>query len=278
MSLAPLLLVQSPCVVKALLQHTAPRQIRARRRAACRATQLQSGRQAVSVLLDAIEGTDRGVSTTAEQRERILRAVAALEELAAGADTARDSAARGGDPCSPAAANGSVSATWKLLWTTEKVWRASLLRVPDQVLVFAIIIHLQSDKSYDTEVPHYRPCSSDRTGWMRSGIICYPKAPPIHALIHNAYVAAQELLFILKRASWFGTTAGDVFQIIDLPAGLLQNVITFPPDGAFVVDSTAADSGNARVSFNFTGASLRGRGWKYGLPPRGTGWWATAVP
>ena len=83
----------------------------------------------------------------------------------------------------------------------------------------------------------------------------------------------QETLFILKRAPWFRTAAGDVFQIIDLAAGTLQNVIEFPPDGgAFVVDSEAVDRGGRRVGFNFTGASLRGRGWKYGLPPRGTGW------
>ena len=82
----------------------------------------------------------------------------------------------------------------------------------------------------------------------------------------------QETLFILKRAPWFRTAAGDVFQIIDLAAGTLQNVIEFPPDGAFVVDSSAVDEGGRRVGFKFSGASLRGRGWKYGVPPRGTGW------
>ena len=90
--------------------------------------------------------------------------------------------------------------------------------------------------------------------------------------------AAQETLFILKRASWLGTAAGDVFQIIDLPAGRLQNVIEFPPDGAFIVESLAADDGSPRVSFRFTSACLRGRGWKYGLPPRGTGWCEIAMP
>ena len=101
--------------------------------------------------------------------------------------------------------------------------------------------------------------------------------PAVHTSTHSL-TAAQETLFILKRASWFGTAAGDVLQIIDLEAGRLQNVIEFPPDGAFVVDSLAANCGGARVSFKFTGATLRGRGWKYALPPRGTGWWAIVGP
>ena len=125
MSAAPLLPVHWPHAASALRRCSAPHQLRARRRAACRATQLQSGQrqQAVSDLLSAIEGTDRGVRTTTEQRKRIFRAISALEEVTAGADTARDGAGGGTDPCSPAIANASVSAVWKLLWTTEKVLR-----------------------------------------------------------------------------------------------------------------------------------------------------------
>ncbi len=123
MSAAPLLPLSWPCAAGAPRRCSAPYHIRARRRAVCHAVQLQSGQreQAVSDLLSAIEGTDRGVSTTAEQRDRIFRAIEVLEEVAAGADTSRGGAGGGNDPCGPATANDSVSAVWKLLWTTEKV-------------------------------------------------------------------------------------------------------------------------------------------------------------
>ncbi|PNG99779.1 putative plastid-lipid-associated protein 11, chloroplastic, partial [Tetrabaena socialis] len=74
-----------------------------------------------------------------------------------------------------------------------------------------------------------------------------------------------ETLFILQRAPLFGTRAGGVFQVIDLPAaggGWLQNVITFPPEGAFIVDSSLAPAaagaagGGQRLDFQFTGAKL----------------------
>ncbi len=87
-----------------------------RRAACCSATQVQGDQQrtqaAVQELLRAIDGTDRGVNTSPEQRQRILRAIDALETLPASGNGAaeRDDSA-------------SVSATWKLLWTTEKVLR-----------------------------------------------------------------------------------------------------------------------------------------------------------
>ena len=83
-----------------------------RRGACCRATQLQGSQrqQAVSDLLNAIEGTDRGVNTTAEQRQQIFQAIGALEALTA----SEDGAVKQDD-------SEGVSATWKLLWTTEKV-------------------------------------------------------------------------------------------------------------------------------------------------------------
>ena len=85
-----------------------------RRAACCSATQVQGDQQrtqaAVQELLRAIEGTDRGVNTSPEQRQEIFRAIEALEALPASGNGAaeRDDSA-------------SVSATWKLLWTTEKV-------------------------------------------------------------------------------------------------------------------------------------------------------------
>lgn len=65
-------------------------------------------------------------------------------------------------------------------------------------------------------------------------------------------------------------------QVIDVEAGTLQNVITFPPEGAFVVDSSIADAGPQRTEFAFTGATLQlPRGRRLSLPPFGRGWFDT---
>ena len=55
------------------------------------------------------------------------------------------------------------------------------------------------------------------------------------------WTTEKEILGIIKEggiASWFGTAAGDVLQVIDLEGGRLQNCIEFPPVGAFLVDSS----------------------------------------
>ena len=57
-------------------------------------------------LLRAIQGTRQGLDTSAEQKAEILAAVEDLVE--AGADSAT-------------ASSSNINATWKLLWTTEKV-------------------------------------------------------------------------------------------------------------------------------------------------------------
>ena len=64
-----------------------------------------------------------------------------------------------------------------------------------------------------------------------------------------------------------------------MPACRLQNVITFPPDGLFLVDSEirmdpgAGVWGGQRVQFQFTSAELRlARGQAMRLPPFGKGW------
>lgn len=83
----------------------------------------------------------------------------------------------------------------------------------------------------------------------------------------------QETLFILRNASWFGTQAGDVYQVVDINASTLQNVITFPPQGAFVVDSSVARDGPKRVTFAFTAARLLLPGGRcLRVPPVGSGW------
>jgi hypothetical protein len=50
------------------------------------------------------------------------------------------------------------------------------------------------------------------------------------------WTTEREQLFIVQNAPAFRTAAGDVLQVIDVPGGALNNVITFPPSGAFVVD------------------------------------------
>ena len=82
-----------------------------------------------------------------------------------------------------------------------------------------------------------------------------------------------------------GAPTGGIFQVIDVPAGSLQNVITFPPgDGAFVVDSSCypddeagASPNPARLNFKFGAARLDAwgkEGWLR-LPPVGQGWFDT---
>lgn len=79
----------------------------------------------------------------------------------------------------------------------------------------------------------------------------------------------------MRNASWFGTTAGDVFQVVDLEnTSTLQNVITFPPEGAFVVNSSIGREGSSRrVTFRFTAACLLlPGGRRLQVPPVGSGW------
>ncbi len=62
-------------------------------------------------------------------------------------------------------------------------------------------------------------------------------------------------------------------KVINTTTNTLQNVITFPPEGAFVVDSSIQRQGPLRVEFEFTSARLllpEQRTWK--LPPFGKGW------
>ncbi|KAG2447547.1 hypothetical protein HYH02_007471 [Chlamydomonas schloesseri] len=87
------------------------------------------------------------------------------------------------------------------------------------------------------------------------------------------WTSEKETLFILERAPLFGTKAGDVYQVIDVAGGYLQNVITFPPEGSFIVDSSLAVEGPQRVAFSFNAAGLKlPAGRKLGLPPFGKGW------
>ncbi|KAF5827315.1 hypothetical protein DUNSADRAFT_870 [Dunaliella salina] len=85
----------------------------------------------------------------------------------------------------------------------------------------------------------------------------------------------KETQFICKNAGIFGTQAGDIYQVIDLDEGLLQNVITFPPSGSFCVNSSISVENGQRTSFKFTGATLNRASGKTNIPPFGKGWFET---
>ncbi|WIA17046.1 hypothetical protein OEZ85_013954 [Tetradesmus obliquus] len=89
------------------------------------------------------------------------------------------------------------------------------------------------------------------------------------------WTTEKETLFIVKNAPVFGTKAGGVYQVIDVDAKRLQNVITFPPSGAFIVDSSIAVEGPQRVSFKFNAAKLKTASRDWGVPPFGQGWFDT---
>ncbi|XP_050386323.1 probable plastid-lipid-associated protein 11, chloroplastic isoform X3 [Argentina anserina] len=152
----------------------------------CSSVAAQS-RLAKQDLLSLIADQDRGLKTQADpaRRAAIIDAIDALADLGKGTVTT----------------GTDLSATWRLLWTTEK-----------------------------------------------------------------------EQLFIIQNASVFGTRAGDVLQVIDVGRKVLNNVITFPPDGVFFVRSTIQVASQQRVNFRFTSAVLRGKSWEFPLPPFGKGW------
>jgi len=140
---------------------------------------------AVDDILAVVSDTNRGCSTSGSQRASIDAAIGTLE--GAGNDASLF--------------NKGLSATWKLLWTTEK-----------------------------------------------------------------------ETLFIIRNANLFQTTAGEVYQIIDTDKATLQNVIVFPPKGAFVIETKIEQSGDQRVKFEFEKAVLKLPKRDIKLPPYGKGW------
>ncbi|OIW01087.1 hypothetical protein TanjilG_25195 [Lupinus angustifolius] len=89
------------------------------------------------------------------------------------------------------------------------------------------------------------------------------------------WTTEKEQLFIVEKAYLFGTSAGDVLQVIDVENKTLNNVITFPPYGVFFVRSGIEIASPQRVNFRFTSAVLRGKNWEIPLPPFGQGWFET---
>lgn len=86
------------------------------------------------------------------------------------------------------------------------------------------------------------------------------------------WTTEKEQLFIIEKAYLFGTQTGDVLQVIDVEKKVLNNVITFPPDGVFFVRSNIEIASPQRVNFRFTSAVVRGKNWEVQLPPFGKGW------
>jgi hypothetical protein len=64
-----------------------------------------------------------------------------------------------------------------------------------------------------------------------------------------------------------------LLQVIDTQQRKLQNVITFPPSGMFLVESSIdPEPGSQRTNFQFIGASLTVNLRKFKVPPFGKGW------
>ncbi len=61
-------------------------------------------------------------------------------------------------------------------------------------------------------------------------------------------------------------------KVIDVENGSLNNVITFQPNGFFIVDSSLDVVGEQRTEFKFRGAKVKLGNRPFSLPPFGQGW------
>jgi hypothetical protein len=78
----------------------------------------------------------------------------------------------------------------------------------------------------------------------------------------------KSILYRVVRIVYF------VVQVIDAGESWLQNVIEFPPEGAFIVNSSLDVAGDQRMQFKFQYAVFKVSGRKFTLPPFGKGWCA----
>lgn len=65
------------------------------------------------------------------------------------------------------------------------------------------------------------------------------------------WTTEKEQLFIIKNAGFFGTETGDVLHVIDVQNKVLNNVITFPPNGVFFVRSSLEVASDQRINFRY---------------------------
>lgn len=208
----------------------------------------------VDALLAAAAGTERGTKTSPETRAEIARCVAALKAAGAGSRTgvlvfaARRVAGGGG---------GGSGGAASLCRPRPLVNLSANPRAP---------VNDPTHRSQNTTLHNPQPTPTTHTTTVDA-------ASGTWELV---WTTEKETLFIVQNAKWLGTRAGGVYQVVDLEKGRLQNVITFPPEGAFIVDSAIAAEGAQRVNFQFDAAKLKlpgGRELK--VPPVGKGWFDT---
>lgn len=82
------------------------------------------------------------------------------------------------------------------------------------------------------------------------------------------WTTEKETLFIFEKFA----SAGEAYQVIDVQEATLQNIIEFPPDGAFTVDSKITITSPTRVEFRFEAARIQTKFGSIPLPPFGKGW------
>ena len=89
------------------------------------------------------------------------------------------------------------------------------------------------------------------------------------------WTSERETLFLLKNGLPFLGAAGESYQVIDVEAGTLSNVILFgDASAAFVVRARCQPENRVRTRFEFTSAELHvpGRDAPFRIPPFGAGW------
>jgi PAP_fibrillin len=64
------------------------------------------------------------------------------------------------------------------------------------------------------------------------------RAADLSATWRLLWTTEKETLFIIQNAGLFGTQAGEVYQVIDVDGGRLQNVVTFPPGAIRITPAT----------------------------------------
>ncbi|KAG1674848.1 hypothetical protein FOA52_015236 [Chlamydomonas sp. UWO 241] len=159
------------------------------------------------------------------------------------------------------------------LLRTSTVTRATPRQAKTRLLDLASTTRLGLETKQDT-ARAIDACVDELVG-DSSGSTTVPSSS-LSACWRLIYTTERETLWILKNAGLFGTAAGEVYQVIDLDVGRLQNVITFPPEGAFVVDSELQAAGAQRCDFRFRAAELQlPNGRRLGVPPFGQGWFDT---
>ena len=92
------------------------------------------------------------------------------------------------------------------------------------------------------------------------------------------WTSERETLFLLANGLPFVGAAADVFQVVDVASGRIQNCVAFGEylSAAFVVDGTLKVASSTRCDFAFSSASFRRESVEpFVFPPFGRGWFDT---